>query len=158
MNEFERQIDRLADVYGEKKYPMPRREALWNRFNLLPAETFKQAITDLIAKEQYAPMQDKFMDLLREPLRELLEKDKQERLEKAPDCFRCNNEGVCIFYSRETGDSHAFRCKCERGKLLYPAFPEIYSGMGDRFASHRQLISGEYKSPKKLLTENEGEL
>lgn len=148
LNEFDFQVKRLEAVYGANKYPEARKEVLWEKFQHLDAKDFKQGVGNLIASEPFAPMLTKFEEAMFEPLRIARAKYRERTIQDLPDCNRCQNEGVAIFYKKAAGWSYAFQCTCKRGELLYPAFPRTWGGMGKIYAGQRELVTGKYEKPK----------
>lgn len=64
LQEFEKQINRLIEVYGEKHYAGERKKLLWGEFKDLEPWIFMAAVGRLIGDCAQAPMMYKFREVI----------------------------------------------------------------------------------------------
>lgn len=62
-NEFDLELARLKEVYGEKPYPIERVNLLWDSFRDLNPNHFSQMISEAIATRRSAPLAKELTEL-----------------------------------------------------------------------------------------------
>lgn len=146
--EFEIEIGRLKKTYGVNKYPDERIMLMYEKLCGLPYEAFRNQVSAFIAEREKAPMLSDFFSAFSGHIDELKRQEIQRKLIGVPDCINCSNEGVVIFYKRESGNGFAFQCSCPRGPLMYSFYPKWRGEYHSEFASHREWVSGKFKMPR----------
>ncbi len=58
--EFEKQMDRLKDCYGEQFYSKERTKLFWDRYKAIEKSLFSTGITSLIVNNAEAPLLEEF--------------------------------------------------------------------------------------------------
>ena len=119
-SEFDYQIIRLQEVYGEKKYPEERQKIFWERFNEVDDRTFTETVSNLIADSERAPMAKDLMAILRPIINEI--RMSKERAEEAKKCPTCKDNGM-VYVGGWEGPLHGGgftdnwkRCHCLFGR------------------------------------------
>lgn len=131
--EFELEMIKLGEVFGEKKYIGARRNMMWNKFEKVPVKLFRDCIERLICYEQYAPMMDKFEVILGPWLAEHKAAE-IEKLQNSVNCTICRGTGTQIVKIVVTKPynygllDHAFRCDCLLGEMLAFNLPKYKKG------------------------------
>ncbi len=116
-------MDRLKEVYGDKSYPLPRIELLWDWAKKLQFDRFQEAISVSIAENAQAPLLPKIQEAY------LRTKSKFE-VEKI-DCPYCNGEGW--YTPRNAGPlPDAYRCRCPAGDKM-PKYVPQWKGDLERY-------------------------
>lgn len=60
--QFDMQVNRLKDVYGDKAFPDQRIKIIWREVQDFDASWFTRVVDGLIGSERYAPLMDKFAE------------------------------------------------------------------------------------------------
>lgn len=123
--EFEKQIERLKSVYGDRVYQGERKEIFWQRFADISAFDFKKAVDNLIACEQYAPMLPKFEAVLLVELKNAADAKQEKLLSQLPHCTSCDSTGAKLYVHTEQLATYAFQCHCSHGKIKCVAYPRV---------------------------------
>ncbi|HNC40311.1 MAG TPA: hypothetical protein PK522_00855 [Nitrosomonas sp.] len=135
-SEFAEQMGRLIDVYGEKSYPSPRTDLIYNWASKMQVESFSQIVSKLIAECDRPPLLNKFKDAHQE----------LGILKNRPivDCVYCGGTG---FICDDAPLPTVKRCICEAGdeKTKYIArfkgFPVAAFPSQAKLAEIRQAAS-----------------
>jgi len=127
LNEFERQMDRLKSVYGDKAYPDERAELIWKEMRYLPVHQFEEIVGEMIASSAQAPMMGKFreakQDLGRRHASEYEQRD-NDWTDTQPDCHDCDKTGSIVATLNRNQTIYAFRCPCPIGERKHPKLPK----------------------------------
>jgi hypothetical protein len=127
--EFQKQIKRLADVYGERNYPPERAKMIWRKLGHYHEKVFNEAVDTVIADNAQAPMLTKlreavyaaqrlFPELASDPhaptRKEILEGQKSKS-----ECRKCWNWGIILARRKdiEGNPLESLVCPCRWGTL-----------------------------------------
>lgn len=146
-NEFDFEIDRLRKIYGAAKYPPERTAVMFEKLSGLPLSALRDQVSFFIADMDKAPLLNHFISAFYGQMLELKKIEIDRKLEGINPCVICSDSGVEIFYERVTANSYAFQCSCKRGSLLNPTYPKQYFSILEKYASHREWVSGKYNKP-----------
>lgn len=107
--DFQNQIQKLINVYGEKAYPKERSEQLWWWAKKIEAPLFADIVAKLIAECDRAPLLAKFKEAF-------IDVRNHHTLQKMECCY-CNGEG---FYMPPDSPplGPAYACRCPAGELI----------------------------------------
>ena len=61
--EFVKQMNRLASVFGANPYPEERRNLIWNEMNTLSVAAFTRMVSEMIGNQRQAPLLPEFREL-----------------------------------------------------------------------------------------------
>jgi hypothetical protein len=142
--EFNEQMARLISVYGQNKYPVERLDMIFRAVNAISLEHFENQVSEFIGSSDKPPLMQDFRNALAGLLTEAIKKLMETKLVNIPSCLNCDNTGHARMYEKDTGFEFAFQCTCERGKILCRSFPIQYSGMSEKFVSHRMWSSSRW--------------
>lgn len=123
---------RLQNVYGGVKYPSERLDLFYMEFKDLEACTFRMIVSELIKREAYAPLMNKFKEAMA-PFKERIAEEKNARFKEQTEgkhCPHCNDLGVIMARSKDKNqfglyDQAAFKCQCPRGEQEFSGFPHF---------------------------------
>lgn len=116
--EFQAQMNRLAETYGPNQYKPERLTVIWGLVKHQSGEWLQQTVSRLIGSMRQAPLVPEFEEAL------ALERERSSSRQSVsydwtptPKCSYCRDMGV--FLSRlvpePTHGPYAFRCACEAG-------------------------------------------
>lgn len=121
--QFQFQVERLKNVYGENNYKSERVMMLEKSFINLNYEDFKSAIDELISNQKFAPLKNQIAEAV-----SLVTRNRSGG-SLPPGCFRCSNTGR-IFVSKPDGHSYAYACTCALGQQYSTSHLSINSHRG----------------------------
>jgi hypothetical protein len=123
--EFDLEIKRLAECFGEKHFPRERLRLIWNGVATLSATGWRKVVDKILLTSRTAPMPNEIIELARAIEREefastvkgaanaifaeILPKD----MPRPKRCPHCNDSGLVSAIRRGTNYSFAFRCPDE---------------------------------------------
>lgn len=61
VEQFDEQMGRLVETYGERSYPNERKKIIWNAVRKLPDYWMESTVTQFIGNNRYAPMLKEFL-------------------------------------------------------------------------------------------------
>jgi len=128
--EFEKEMTSLCEAFGEKKFLGHKKELLWNKFEKIPYDLFKQCVNKLISYENFAPTMAHFDFELSTYLDDQKDSIKAEMRLKN-DCTNCKGEGFYLQDIQVTKLfnygmlSHAWQCDCIFGKKFQACLPKF---------------------------------
>lgn len=128
--EFNREMDRLIEVYSSKPYPPTRIKGIYKAIHKVRPDDFKQAVEELINSSRWPPMVTDIVELVGKKYyayREQKRRELQNNILKA-DCEKCKKTGVVIAF-KETF-SYAFRCDCVIAEALDYNYPPWENQLG----------------------------
>jgi hypothetical protein len=116
--EFNHQLDRLRDVYGDKSYSDQRTKLLWARINDLSAAWFACLVDGFIETSRQSPMISDFKDAVSNERNRLYKKKKESSFvdeNKNYDCNSCGDSG--FRFKTIDGCEFTYRCCCTNGNI-----------------------------------------
>lgn len=150
--EFEEQIDRLVDTYGEKNFSVERVKILWEKFKFEKVDYFRNAVSNLIAENFTAPPASKISVAI-QALKE--SNTLKERKTYDWDCTWCGQSGFVIVGHIETGHVGVLKCKCEFADLHAKARINVFDTKlypTEEYAcKFWSMDLGSYEGPKKMM-------
>lgn len=126
--EFEKQIDRLVDVYSDKHYPPDRIKLFWKRFGWVHPTIFSSAMDEMIADCPHAPLFNRIREAISaarknhpeldcdpyKPIRERI----YEKIKSPDPCRKCAGWGMLLAYRKHRNlETTTLICNCSAGTL-----------------------------------------
>ena len=118
--EFDLQIMRLREEYGDKKVSSEKAAIFWSKLNEIDAEDFTEVVDSLISNLGRAPLLSDFTTPLQPQLRALEDREEGE----LPECTECRSTGTVMVMRAQRIDGEltyqrvGYRCHCKRGSRL----------------------------------------
>jgi len=110
----------MIECYGQTRLPPVKIKYFWERMQKFPEHVVRQCADRIILNHETFPGVTNALQTCSEIIRAHNAKAAAE-VQVGKQCFSCGNQGVKVI------NNHAYRCTCDLGPMLYPAFPE-YSG------------------------------
>lgn len=129
-------IKPLVDCYGQQKFPEVRVRAIWEKLKGIPEHLYSKAADKVVLNCDLFPGVQKILDTAGEVAYEF-SKNESERLKEEIKCSRCRSQGVLVV------DNFAYKCTCQLGELLYPAYAR-YDGQAPFIDKISTGPNGEY--------------
>jgi hypothetical protein len=142
LHEFNLQMKRMRETFGEKAYGAERTKIIHDTFERLPDGIFRYAVDELIMSCRVTPLQSEIADVVsriaaqRRPLMQLVRRN---------DCTACNGFGYFIF-ENDNGGTACGSCDCESGVALR-------TRNNHPIVNHRTIKNLGYSRQKKLTHE-----
>ncbi len=129
-HEFNIEIGRLKETYGELKYPAERIRGIWDAVSVNDVSVFRSAITKLITDEIHPPMLPKIITaIIAERTKHPVYKQDNYDSSKPIDCGKCGDSGIVLAREMENGIAtpyrYSFKCDCiigERSGFEWPSW------------------------------------
>lgn len=159
-SEFEIGMTLLKNVYGHAKYSEDRTFYFYKIFEPIDGNIWADKIKHFCAVSDKAPLLNELKELFKAELENHIDQKVKKVTERLQSCVRCQNSGVQTYYLKENGNSFAFQCVCEFGKLLRPNFPKQYPDLLKTHFNHKQWIElqNELDKNEKQNSKNYGNL
>lgn len=113
-------IKPLVDCYGQIKFPGIRVQKIWERLKVYPDHLLALCADKIILNFDNFPGIQAILNTCAEVVGEQ-SKEESERIKASVICFKCRSQGVVVV------NNNAYKCNCQLGDLLYPAYP-VYAG------------------------------
>lgn len=108
LEEFEFEMNRLKSVFGERAYPVEKRNLIFKDVRNWPITRFKGVIDEAITNMRYAPLKSDMLEIYRSRFKEYL------GINPNKECKFCDENGFVA--AMKGGQVWAFGChKCELG-------------------------------------------
>lgn len=114
--DFEFEMKRLFNRYGEKFFPPQLNELLWGELSHLSSHWFSGLITVMIGEQRVPKLSEFRAAIGLESNRAWREKHTAGSEVRLPSCSDCN-EGIVIV------DRAVFKCLCESGRMRKENYP-----------------------------------
>ena len=100
-HEFNLQVDRIKEEWGENSYKRDRTEILWNHVKSIGPKAFGDAVTFFIGNSRRTPLVSDFCNVLRTHI-DAVNKEKTENI---PECPHCKKTGFVssVSFNKEEG-------------------------------------------------------
>lgn len=124
--EFDTQVKRLVDTYGEKAFPAERVRIMWGHVSGYDRDWFRRLCDKLIASCRQAPVYaDYAEDVNHERDRIWTAQKHSRKVVEMRDwaCSTCHGLGAVLARKIDGGAAYAFKCSCGAGKADRRAFP-----------------------------------
>jgi len=129
--EFDIQMGRLRNVFGDKNYPDERTKLIWSEVRDLPQYYFAKLCDRFIGDSRQAPILNDFRT---EAYQFRLHAKPAKTVEPwkvvNPGCDTCFDTGVFLARSKTNPGPWAFRCACSKGvndpRKAIPHFTESH--------------------------------
>lgn len=117
--EFEKQVKRLRDHFGERHYSHDLVTMIWVDFQNAPNHSFRDVISEGIARftQSRPPLRDDFRTLARE-MRIITGSGTMWRHFEVDDCMRCGGGGWHFVHTPKGGEGVVACDHCKAGKNL----------------------------------------
>lgn len=104
-SDYKKQIARLQDCFGEKKFPPEMVRTMWYRLKAFNEKVFEMAIDTLVCEAKFPPKLSEIIDHCNQAKSRIA-----KRVENRPDCLDCDGNGIIFCVSKENGCEYSFRC------------------------------------------------
>lgn len=121
--QFDYGMEKLKGVFGPQKYPLPRVDILFERFQGIDGDVFRKGIDNLIVTCKFPPMVEEFYGEFHDEIRQAKEL-RVKNLSQTNGCVTCKNTGRLSFKIYQDQQNYAFRCNCIIGANLFPNYPK----------------------------------
>lgn len=123
--EFQNQVIRLRNVYGDKYFPEERVSIFWNKLKFTKAETFERMVSLLIAECVSAPMLQKILEAKRIFGDDSVSRESaiNEKRRVSANCSQCGKMGYVLAKHLISGNEYSFRCSCSIAEFMNLNYP-----------------------------------
>lgn len=115
--EFQNQMNRLAETFGKAAYGTERAKLIWREVKDLGAHWLERVVDEFIGGRS-APLLNEFRDAIAKERERSRPNVQEEAWDGRPKsgCTYCFGNGVYICQLRTAGGFWAFRCHCDAGE------------------------------------------
>lgn len=126
--EFEYAMLKIVSTYGDRSYPIERKNILFNQLSGVSGDVFRDACHYLIATSARPPMLQDFKEAIL-----FVNKNVESKQMKKNECDLCDTYGAIIKIKDNL--LYAFKCDCDAGNFNFSGLPSW------KFFSKKHLYS-----------------
>lgn len=118
INQYQAQVNRLNETYGNKAYGEERARLLWDKVSHLEEWQFRKTIDHIISECIHAPMVSKVFEISKQFTSSKDSRDvalEKARRESMKWCNACGKDGHISAKLKNDGGSFNFLCLCPHG-------------------------------------------